>query len=157
VARGGDFDAGLAELREALRLNPNDASTIGIYADTLARAGLHAESLAAWHELERLDPIGTALVAALKSRAEFFTGDHLAALASARRCYAVAPKLQPCLLFLTIAASAAGEAEEAAATADRLIALNPDFSIKQHFTIIPFRNPADIEAMAAHLRAAGLP
>ena len=157
VARGGDFDAGLAELREALRLNPNDASTIGIYADTLARAGLHAESLAAWHELERLDPIGTALVAALKSRAEFFTGDHLAALASARRCYAVAPKLQPCLLFLTIAASAAGEAEEAAATADRLIALNPDFSIKQHFTIIPFRNPADKEAMAAHLRAAGLP
>ncbi len=157
VARGGDFDVGLAELREALRLNPNDASTIGIYADTLARAGLHAESLAAWHELERLDPIGTALVPALKSRAEFFTGDHFAALASARKCYAVAPKLQPCLLFLTIAASAAGEAEEAAATANRLIALNPDFSIQKHFTIIPFRNPADIEAMAAHLRAAGLP
>ena len=157
IARGGDFDAGLAELREALRLNPNDASTLGIYADTLARAGLHAESLAAWHELERLDPIGTALVAALKSRAEFFTGDHEAALMSARKCAAVAPRLQPCQLFLTIAASAAGETEEAAAAADRLIELNPQFSIARHFTIIPFRNPADVEAMAIHLRAAGLP
>lgn len=157
IAREGDFDTGLAELREALRLNPNDASTLGTYADTLARAGLHSDSLAAWNELERLDPAGTPLAAALKSRAEFFTGNYDAALASARKCAAVAPKLQPCLLFLTIAASAAGEAEEAIAAAGRLIDLNSNFSIARHFTIIPFRNPADVEAMAVHLRAAGLP
>jgi TolB-like protein len=157
IARGGDFGAGLAELREALRLNPNDASTLGIYADTLARAGLHAESLAALNELARLDPVGTALVAALKARAEFFTGDHQAALASARKCAAVAPKLQACLLMLTISASAAGEPEEAASAARRLIDLNPTFGIGRHFTIIPFRNPADVDAMAVHLRAAGLP
>ena len=157
IARAGDFDAGLTELREALRLNPNDASTLGIYADTLARAGLHAESLSAYSELERLDPIGTTLSTALKSRAQFFTGDYAAALASARKCVAVAPRLQPCLLFLTIAASAAGEKEVAAAAAKRLIETNPQFSVARHFSIIAFRNPEDVEAMAVHLRTAGLP
>src|SRR5690606_16910571 len=108
----------------ALRLNPNDAATMGIYADTLARAGLHAEALAAYDQIERLDPIGTPLSRALKSRAQFFTGDYAAALRSARECVAVAPRLQPCLLFLTIAASAAGEREEAVASATRLVEMN---------------------------------
>src|SRR5690606_11134961 len=71
IARSGDFDTGLEELREALRLNPNDASTLKVYADILSRAGLHADSLATWNEVERLDPAGTPLVAALKSRSEF--------------------------------------------------------------------------------------
>ena len=157
IARAGDFDAGLSELREALRLNPNDASAWQIYADTLARAGLHAESLAVYDELERLDPLGTPLSRALKSRAQFFTGDFAAALTSARECVAVAPRLQPCQLFLTIAASAAGEREEAVAAAKKLTALNPRFSIARHFAVISFRNPADVEVMAVHLRAAGLP
>lgn len=157
VAHGGDFETGLTELREALRLNPNDATTLGAYADTLARAGLHAESLEAWNNLGRLDPVGTPLAVALKSRAEFFTGDHAGALRSARKCVAIAPKLQPCLLFLTIAASAAGEDEEATSAARRLLNVNPNFSITRHFTVIPFRNPDDVEAMAVHLRAAGLP
>lgn len=157
IARGGDYDTGIKELREALRLNPNDASTLKIYADILSRSGLHAESLATWNEVERLDPAGAPLDAALKSRAEFFIGDHDAALATARKCTAVAPKLQPCLLYLTIAASAAGQVEEAKATAQRLLELNPDISIARHFAIIPFRDPGDIEKMTAHLRAAGLP
>ncbi|MCV0394183.1 MAG: winged helix-turn-helix domain-containing protein [Rhizobiaceae bacterium] len=157
VARGGDFDAGLAQLQEALRLNPNDATTLGTHADLLARAGLHAESLAAWQTLERLDPVGTPLAAGLKSRAHFFLGEYEAALAAARRCVARAPKLQPCQLFHTIAARAAGEDEEAAESARRLMEINPDFSIQRHFTIISFRDPADVEAMAVHLRAAGLP
>src|SRR5690606_28045728 len=109
IARSGDFDTGLQELCEALRLNPNDAATLKVHADILSRAGLHAESLATWKEVERLDPAGTPLDVALRSRAEFFTGDYDAALASARKCTAVAPRLQPCLLYLTIAASAAGQ------------------------------------------------
>ncbi|MGE0500418.1 MAG: winged helix-turn-helix domain-containing protein [Rhizobiaceae bacterium] len=157
IARGGDFDTGLMELREALRLNPNDASTLKVYADILSRAGLHAESLATWNEVERLDPAGTPLDAALKSRAEFFIGDHDAALASARKCTAIAPKLQPCLLYLTIAGSASGQAAEAKAAAQRLLELNPNISIARHFSIIPFRDPSDVEKMAVHLRAAGLP
>lgn len=157
IARSGDFDTGLKELREALRLNPNDASTLKVYADILSRAGLHEDSLAAWNEVGRLDPAGSPLDAALKSRAEFFVGDHEAALASARKCTAAAPDLHPCLLYLTIAASAAGQTEEAKATAQRLLELNPEFSIARHFAIIPFRDPGDVEKMASHLREAGLP
>ncbi len=59
------------------------------------RAGGSCEILAATHEYERLDLIGTTLVVALKPLAEFFTGDDLVALASARKCYSVAPKCQP--------------------------------------------------------------
>ncbi|MBB6182336.1 winged helix-turn-helix domain-containing tetratricopeptide repeat protein [Pseudorhizobium flavum] len=157
IAREGDFDTSLKELREALRLNPNDASTLKVHADILSRAGHHEESLTTWNEVARLDPVGTPLDAALKSRAEFFMGYNEAALASARRCAALAPRLQPCLLYLTIAASAAGQPEEAKAAAQRLLELNPDISIARHFAIIPFRNPTDVEKMASYLRAAGLP
>jgi TolB-like protein/DNA-binding winged helix-turn-helix (wHTH) protein len=156
IARGGDFDTGLKELREALRLNPNDATALKVYADILSRAGHHEDSLATWIEVDRLDPAGTPLDTALKSRAEFFMGDHEAALASARKCAALAPRLQPCLLYLTIAASGAGQLDEAKAAARRLLELNPEFSISRHFAIIPFRNPSDVETMSARLREAGL-
>lgn len=156
IARGGDFDTGLKELREALRLNPNDASTLKVYADILSRAGLHDESLATWNEVDRLDPVGTPLDAALRSRAEFFVGDHEAALASARKCTGIAPTLQPCLIYLTIAAAASGQINDAKAAAQRLLELNPEFSITRHFAIIPFRDPDDVEQMTTHLRAAGL-
>src|SRR5690606_13686958 len=86
LARGGDFDAGLVRLEEAIRLNPNDVTALSTYADVASRAGMQAQSLAAWATVAALDPIGTPLFDALQARSHLLAGDTEAALAHARRC-----------------------------------------------------------------------
>lgn len=157
MARDRDFDPALEMLRRALELNPSDATALAIYGDIASRAGDHVASLAAWRVVERLDPVGTPLALALRSRAEIFTGDLAEGLATARGCAAIAPRFQPCLVFLAIAASASGEDDLARETGSRLLAVNPGFTIDGHFRIVPFRRQEDLDFMASHLRTAGLP
>lgn len=157
LARSGDFDAGLAQLRQALELNPNDANTIGIYADTLSRAGDQSASLEAFAALSRLDPVGTPLADALRSRTHLLSGHIDEAYSDARACAAKAPHLQPCFVFLTIAASASGREDEAREAARKILEINPRFTVATHFRIITFRNSEDVERLASHLVAVGLP
>jgi tetratricopeptide (TPR) repeat protein len=157
ISRQGDYDGALEMLRQALELNPNDATALSTYADILDRAGDHDASLAAWRALERIDPAGPTLRLALTARAQMFTGDHEGALATARICETRAPQFQPCLVFLAISAAAAGNEAGAREAGQRLLAVNPRFTITGHFQLVPFRRPEDIELMRQHLKTAGLP
>ena len=157
ISRQGDYDEALDMLRRALELNPNDATALAAYADILSRAGDHRASLAAWQAHKRIDPVGTTLGLALLARAQMFTGDTEGALATARTCETRAPRFQPCLVFLAISAAAAGEEALARQAGERLLEVNPRFTISEHFRIVPFRNADDVEVMRRHLRTAGVP
>ncbi|GLQ57022.1 winged helix-turn-helix domain-containing protein [Devosia nitrariae] len=155
--RTGAYDTSIAILEEALRLNPNDAGAITSYANILGVAGLNRESLRAWDEVERLDPLGPPLIHALRSRSYVLLGEFAQARAEARACVGKAPGLPVCHLYLVITAQASGETEAARQAAEGLLALNPQFSISEHFARTVYRNPQDPETLAAYLRAAGLP
>ena len=157
VAWLGDYDGAMEMLRQALELNPNDAGALGTYADILDRAGEHEASLAAWDALEKVDPAGPMLRLALTSRAQMFTGDPEGALASANACEARAPRFQPCLVFLAIAAAAGGDEAAAREAGQRLLDVNPHFSVDDHMEIVRLRRPEDDALMRRHLRTAGLP
>ncbi len=157
LSRQGDYEGALEMLRHALELNPNDATALSTYADILDRSGDHVASLAAWNALARVDPAGPILRLALTSRAQMFNGDLEGALASARACEARGPQFQPCLVFLAIAAAAIGDQEAARRAGQRLLEVNPRFTIAGHFQVIPFRRSEDIALMRQHLLAAGLP
>ena len=157
VALQGDYDGALELLKQALDLNPNDASALSTYADIVDRSGDHEASMAAWRVVSKLDPVGPTLRLALTSRAQMFTGDLAGALATASACESRTPRLQPCLVFLAIAAAANGDARRAQEAGQRLLELNPRFSIAGHFQLVRFRRAEDIEVMRRHLRAAGLP
>ena len=157
LARQGDYEGSLEMLRQALELNPNDATALSTYADILDRSGDHGASLAAWNALARVDPAGPILRLALTSRAQMFSGDLEGALASARACEARGPQFQPCLVFLAIAAAAIGDEDAARHAGQRLLEVNPRFTIAGHFQVIPFRRSEDILLMRQHLLAAGLP
>lgn len=156
-SRQGDYEGALDMLRQALELNPNDATALGTYADILDRSGEHDASLAAWEALARIDPAGPTLRLALTSRAQMFTGDLDGAFATARTCQTRAPQFQPCLVFLAIAAAAVGDEAVAEEAGQRLLAVNPRFTISGHFQLIPFRRPDDVALMRRHLLTAGLP
>lgn len=157
LSRQGDYEGALEMLRHALELNPNDATALSTYADILDRSGDHGASLAAWNALAKLDPAGPILRLALTSRAQTFNGDLEGALASARACEARGPQFQPCLVFLAVAAAAIGEEDAARRAGQRLLEVNPRFTISGHFQVIPFRRSEDIALMRQHLLAAGLP
>jgi tetratricopeptide (TPR) repeat protein len=52
----GQFDAAVAELRDAVRLNPNDAQAHNKLTGALEREGKFDEALAEWREVARLTP-----------------------------------------------------------------------------------------------------
>ena len=157
LARAGEYDAALEQLHESLRLNPNDSTAIATYADILSRAGLHQESLEAWDAISRRDPFGSPLADALRARASILGGMTEEGYMHARNCAARAPSLQPCLVFLTVAAAASGRQEEAETVAARLLEVSPGFTIGRHLDIVPYRKREDHYAIASHLRAAGVP
>ena len=157
ISRQGDYDGALEMLRQALALNPNDATALSAYADILGRSGDHVASLAAWKAVAKIDPVGPTLRLAIMSREQMFTGDAEGALATARMCETRAPQFQPCLVFLAIAAAAAGNEAIALEAGQRLLEVNPRFTIAGHLQLVPFRRPEDEELMRRHLLTAGLP
>src|SRR5690606_38338357 len=122
-----------------------------------SRAGRHEDSLAALAAVARLDPFGTPLADALRARAHVLAGRPREGLAAARGCAARAPELQPCLVFLVVAAQASGETEEAKAVAARLLEVNGGFSVARHLALVPYRRDEDSLALGGWLSAAGLP
>jgi tetratricopeptide (TPR) repeat protein len=152
-----EYDAALTELRRALMLNPNDATTIGLYADALSRAGLHREAMVAFEEAAQLDPFPSPIALALKARAHILLRDFEPALVLARSSVEISPSFLPGLIVLAIAAIGLGREREARNASKRLLAAVPYFSAASHMALIGYRNSADAELLAGHLRRAGLP
>ncbi|WP_260900089.1 tetratricopeptide repeat protein [Chelativorans salis] len=102
-----------------------------------------------------LDPFTPPLNLALKARSYTFLGEPENALALARSCTTVNPNLQPCFIQLAIAAKETGQEAEARSAADRVIEINPGFSISRQVQLVPFRRPEDASRFADLLRRAG--
>jgi TolB-like protein/DNA-binding winged helix-turn-helix (wHTH) protein len=152
-----DYDAGLDALKKAISLNPNDAVAFVAYAEALSFSGDQEGAIEAWERAAELDPFTPPLNLALKARSYTFLGEPENALTLARSCTTVAPNLQPCFLQLAIAAKEAGQDAEARSAAERVVEINPDFSISRQIQLVPFRRPEDAETFAHLLRRAGLP
>jgi TolB-like protein/class 3 adenylate cyclase len=156
LVSAGDLDAGLEALRKALILNPNDASIFSLYANALDRAGSHREAVEVWERHERFDPFRTPLNLALKARAHILLGEFEPALALTRSCAERAPQLQYCFIYLAIAANELGLEDEARAAAQRVLEVDPKFTVERLLSLLRLR-PDPEEKLAVFLRRAGFP
>jgi adenylate cyclase len=152
-----EYDASLKALKQAIALNPNDTVAFGMYAEALSFSGDQEAAIAAWDRAAELDPFTPPLNLALKARSYTFLGEPVNALALALSCTTGAPNLQPCFIQLAIAAKEAGQEAEARSAADRVLEINPGFSISRQVQLVPFRRPEDAGRFADLLRRAGLP
>jgi adenylate cyclase len=152
-----DYDASDRALKKAISVNPNDAGAFTAYAEALSFSGDQEAAIAAWERAAELDPFTPPLNLALKARSYTFLGEPENALTLARSCTTVAPYLQPCFVQLAIAAKEAGQDAEARSAANRVLEINPDFSISRQIQLLPFRRPEDADKFAALLRRAGFP
>jgi adenylate cyclase len=149
----GEFDASLADLRKAVALNPNDYSAMNNYADVLSRAGLHRESIEASQKAARLDPFSNPLSLALEARAYVLLDEFEPALTLTQSCAERAPKLLPCYLFLAIAAHGLGDSDKARSAVERVLDIDPNYSIQKH---LPYDDESTVK-LEDYMRRVGLP
>jgi adenylate cyclase len=154
-----DLEDGAALIDRALVLNPN----LGIawHFSGLARVWLGRPEEAIGHftramRLSPLDPLigqmhsGTAM-------AQFFSGRHDEAVASAEKAIREAPNWLPACLAAVVSNAVAGRMEEARRIVAKLRELDPGHCVSSLKNLYPLRRPEDLAKLEAGLRKAGLP
>jgi adenylate cyclase len=84
------------------------------------------------------------------------SGRYEEAIATLQQFISRTPNVLPAQLILALAASEAGQEEEARAAAAEVLRINPKFSLAVWRQRVPYTDPAVIERQVAALRKAGL-
>jgi adenylate cyclase len=85
------------------------------------------------------------------------TGKYYEAIQIFKRILAIAPNYLPAHAFLAAIYISLGRESEATASAEEVLRINPQFSLKSYAKTLPYKNKSDIERYMAALRKAGLP
>jgi TolB-like protein/Tfp pilus assembly protein PilF len=138
----------------ATRLNPNDASGISGRAMLEVFAGTAEEALRSVAQARALNPRQPNYYYDLGGIALY----QLRRYEEAIRAFECATARQPYIhRYLAAAYAQAGRPAEARASADRSLALQPQFSLRVWSEWEPYARPADLEHMREGMRKAGLP
>lgn len=146
-----DYETPIAMIERAIASNPSSAHAHGHGSVIHTWAGDHDRAIALSDRALRLspfDPLGVMPLAG-QAGARLMKGDHDGAVAFAKRALLVYPTHTPSFLIMIASLMRLGRAEEARATARRLLEASPGYRI------IP--TAPVLEHFVAELRAAGLP
>jgi TolB-like protein/DNA-binding winged helix-turn-helix (wHTH) protein/Tfp pilus assembly protein PilF len=150
-------DESLASFEQAMTLNPSDAAAVNLQAMALSYAGRYDEALRGWEVSARLDPFRYPILLAMNAMAHAMSGDFERALPLARNCAERAPGMQPCFIWLAIAANETGHEAEARKAVERLLEINPRFGSAPILRIFPFADEKEAERFVDLLARAGVP
>ncbi|MDK3018372.1 tetratricopeptide repeat protein [Pseudodonghicola flavimaris] len=143
--------------REAVRLNPSDATARHILGCVLENVGKVEEALEHLEAVFRLNPNhpNSAGVLGDITTCHMLLGETAEAVAAAVRLIALAPNYSRGLQRAIAALSHAGEMDRARKALDRLERIQPDFSEDYVRSTYPFEDPETLEVFVSHLRHAG--
>jgi tetratricopeptide (TPR) repeat protein len=155
----GDFETALEYFDRALRLNQNSGFIWALSAATYCYIGkpqLGLRRLQRYQELTEVDPY---------SRwhdnyftvAHLFNGDYDSAISTGRRGVEFHPGFTNAIKPLIASFGHLGRRDEAKPYVDRLLTLEPDFTVEQFARIYPFKLASDRERYIDGLRLAGMP
>jgi adenylate cyclase len=154
----GEFDASIAAAEHAIELNPNHADAVANLAHTLIYAGRPAEAITLIRKAMRLSPYYPAWYASTLGHAYMMTGDYDKAIEAQEET--LSRNTLVLLSYERLAATYAlkGDLDKAREYRDRLLELNPDFTIRDWSTrFLRYRKPEDLDLELNALRIAGLP
>lgn len=143
--------------REAVRLNPSDASARHCLGCVLENVGKTDEALDHLEAVFRLNPnhSNTSAVMGDIVTCHMLLGNHVEAIDSAVRLIALAPNYSRGIQRAIAALAHAGEVERAGEAVARLHNLQPDFNENYVRTTYPFKDPETLELFVFCLRKAG--
>jgi tetratricopeptide (TPR) repeat protein len=154
-----DFDSALHYFDRSLRLNPNLAYVWALSAATHCYVGepdLALRRLDRCRDLAPFDPY-FGLWECMYIIAYTFKGDYEKAVSIGRRAVKANPLFSNGYKPLIAALGHLGQIEEAAAYIEKLLSLEPNFTVEQFGKVYPFKRPEDRERYMHGLRLAGLP
>ena len=155
---GRQHDRAMAEVRTALRCDPNFALAHSLLGQVLYYSGRAAEALQPLATAFRLDPNNEQDPHLhYLALAYFGLGRYEDAAAALKRRLVRKPDTDISRVLLAACYGYLGRVEEARAQWREVMRINPDYSLKHRRRVLPYKDPADFERIADGLRNAGLP
>jgi DNA-binding SARP family transcriptional activator/TolB-like protein len=154
-----DFDTALHYFDRALRLNPSLASNWAFSSLTYSYIGepdIALKRLERYRELVPLDPYSF-FFETCYTIAYVFKGDYERAVIVGRRAVTAVPDFINAYKPLIAALGHLGRGEEAKPYVDKLLSLEPNFTVERHGQVYPFKKAGDRRRYLQGLRLAGVP
>lgn len=154
-----DFDSALHYFDRALRLNPNLAYIWALSSGTycyIGRSDLALQRLARYRDLAPFDPY-FCMWESFHTIALTFNGDYEEAVTVGRRAVKENPLFSNGYKPLIAALGHLGRPHEAAPYIEKLLALEPSFTVEKFGKVYPFQRSCDRERYMRGLVLAGVP
>ena len=150
------YDKAIAEGERAIALSPNSPYGYMLLAATYRFSGMAKKGIPLLEKAIRLQPYAPSSYLYQLGMAYNFTGRYDEAIAVLKKSLKRTPDHLLSLIGLTVAYSLVNHMEEARATADKLLKLNPKFSVVRLEKRTPYKYRSDLELSMGALRKAGL-
>jgi DNA-binding SARP family transcriptional activator len=154
-----DFDSALYYFDRALRLNPNLAFIWALSAPTHCYVGQPEEALVRlqrYRDLAPFDPYSS-WFEYFYTMAYAFKRDYEQAVIVGRRAVKVSPDFVNGYKPLIASLGHLGQRDEAQPYIDRLLKIEPNFTVERFGEVYPFKHESDRQHYMAGLRLAGVP
>ncbi len=151
-----ELDRAQAEVQRGLALSPNSVEFLLLKATTQTFSGDPAGALETLDASMRLDPHYPEITLQFLADARFSLGEYAQAIAAIEQRLARNPQSETAYALLASCYGHLGRLEEARQAWERVLQINPSFSVERRRRILPFRNPEDLERRVEGLRKAGL-
>jgi len=152
-----EFDDALVVGREAVRLRPNCTNANGFLANVLHYCGEQKDAIEHVTWAIRYSPIYPPFFADVLALALLFDGDARAACLVATESLRLNPTSVTGRLVLIAGHAAHADFDHARQAGERLVAVDPEFSLQRFAERQPYRNSNDLNGFLDGLKAAGLP
>jgi adenylate cyclase len=149
-----EHDKGVAELNKGISLNPNDAGVLARSGYALTYYGEFQQALGQAERAMRINPFHPNYYYDVLAWAQYFLQRYDDALRT--MSHIAEPNMAQ---HRTLAAVYArlGEMDKAQFHAEKILILDPEFSLSNHAKTLTFKNPEHLEFHLESLRLAGLP
>jgi TolB-like protein len=154
-----DFDAAVHYFNRSLRLNPNLAFIWALSAATYCYIGepvIALQRLKRYRDLAPFDPY-FCIYEGVYALAYMFKGDYEQAVLIGRGAVKANPDYSASYKPLIAALGHLGRGDEAKPYIDKLLSLEPHFTVEHFARTYPFKRPEDRRRYARGLRLAGVP
>ena len=152
----GEHDTAIAEAERAVALDPGGADVHAYLGASLLFADRPTEAIPLFEKAIRLNPFAPSWYFLDFGLCYRQTGQYEEAITQYKKALRIAPDNILAHLGLAGTYSVSGRHEDARAEVDKVLTINPRFSLESLAKILPFKNHAHLERTIEALRKAGL-